>query len=236
MLYCIIQKNWTQCCEEACNTCKLLTTSYTPRTIQNWWQEFRQSDCFPHSRGFEASIKKAKDRIPPFLHDNEDMQQKFIRHCTNNLSDLPIDLAKEYVTDVLIPSAYPLTSDFSADDRAAMLLQRYGLSVTPVRSTIWEWLTRCGFTYKPRTKRFFVDSHESKASRKYRKEQCARYLRRERLMHRWYQFTAEEVNSLVNKELLLPDQGYRYKMEEGEKMVEMFINEIDNEEILTKIY
>jgi len=155
MLYCIIQKNWTQCCEEACNTCKLLTTSYTPRTIQNWWQEFRQSDCFPHSRGFEASIKKAKDRIPPFLHDNEDMQQKFIRHCTNNLSDLPIDLAKEYVTDVLIPSAYPLTSDFSADDRAAMLLQRYGLSVTPVRSTIWEWLTRCGFTYKPRTKEIF---------------------------------------------------------------------------------
>jgi len=55
-------------------------------------------------------------------------------------------------------------------------------------------------------------------------------------MHRWYKFTAEEVNSLVNKELLLPDQGYRYKMEEGEKMVEMFINEIDNEEILTKIY
>jgi hypothetical protein len=82
-------------------------------------------------------------------------------------------------------------------------------------------------------KRFFVDSHESKANRKYRKEQCARYLRRERLMHRWYQFTAEEVNSLVNKELLLPDRGYRYETEEGEKM---HIDEIDNEEILTKIY
>jgi len=62
------------------------------------------------------------DRIPPFLRDNEDMQQKFIRHCTNNLSDLSIDVAKEYVTDVLIPSAYPLTSEFSADVRAAMLL------------------------------------------------------------------------------------------------------------------
>jgi hypothetical protein len=55
-------------------------------------------------------------------------------------------------------------------------------------------------------------------------------------MHRWYQFTAEEVISLVNKELLLPDRGYRYEMEEGEKMVEMHIDEIDNEEILTKIY
>ena len=54
-------------------------------------------------------------------------------------------------------------------------------------------------------------------------------------MHRWWQFTAEEVNSLVKKELLLPDQGYRYETHEGKKMVELHIDEIDNEEILTKI-
>jgi hypothetical protein len=32
------------------------------------------------------------------------------------LFDLSIDIAKEYVTDVLIPEVYPLTSDFSAED------------------------------------------------------------------------------------------------------------------------
>jgi hypothetical protein len=47
-------------------------------------------------------------------------------------SDLSIDLAKECVTDEWIPSVCPLTSDFSADDRAAMMLQFYGLSVTTV--------------------------------------------------------------------------------------------------------
>jgi len=39
--------------------------------IRNWWQEFWQSDFFSHPRGFEARIKKAKDRIPPLLQDNE---------------------------------------------------------------------------------------------------------------------------------------------------------------------
>ena len=68
------------------------------------------------------------------------------------MNDLSIDSAKEYVTDHLIPMGFPLTSDFTTTDRENLLQKLYGLSSTPVRSTIWEWLVRCGFNYTKRKK------------------------------------------------------------------------------------
>ncbi len=62
-----------------------------------------------------------------------------------------------------------------------------------------------------RTKKFFVDNHESLMNQKYRKEQTARYLKCERLMHRWYQMELKEALEFEKKDLLLPGKGYRYK-------------------------
>jgi hypothetical protein len=93
-------------------------------------------------------MKRSKERIPPFLAENEDLHKQFVRHSTNNLNNLTIDLAKEYVTETLIPLGFPLTEDFSADDRKVFLQWTYSLSETPARSTIWEWLTRCGLHTK----------------------------------------------------------------------------------------
>jgi hypothetical protein len=39
----------------------------------NWWQEFRKTDAFPHLRGLNGLFKRAKERRPPFLADNEDL-------------------------------------------------------------------------------------------------------------------------------------------------------------------
>jgi len=107
-----------------------------------------------------------------------------------------------------------------------MLRRLYGLIDTPARSTIWEWLVRYGFTYTKRKKRYFVDTHESAANRKYRKEQTARYLRRERRMHRWYQLPLNEVNTLISEGLLVPGKGYNYETINGEKMVEFHVDDI----------
>jgi len=68
-------------------------------------------------------------------------------------------VAREYIIDHLIPEAIPLTENNS--ERKILLQQAYKLSETPSCSTAWEWMTCCGFSYKPRTKRFFVDTHES---------------------------------------------------------------------------
>jgi hypothetical protein len=48
-------------------------------------------------------------------------------------------------------------------------------------------------------------------NQKYRKEQTARYLKCERLMHRWYQMELKEALEFEKKDLLLPGKGYRYK-------------------------
>jgi hypothetical protein len=63
------------------------------------------------------------------------------------------------------------------------------------------------FSLLSRTKRFFVYTHESPANQKYRKEQTARYLKRERLMHRWYQMSLEEALVLEKKRFTITWKG-----------------------------
>ena len=147
-------KPWSKCCKDACNACHLFATPYKERQVQRWWNAFKVKNCFPHPRGEEAHTKKTKDVLPPFLRDNEDLHQKFVKHCTNNLGDLSIEMAREWIIEKLIPAAYPLTSEFTMDDRKTLLLQNYQLSETPSKSTVWEWLTRSGFRYEGRKKRF----------------------------------------------------------------------------------
>jgi hypothetical protein len=93
----------------------------------------------------------------------------------------------------------------------------------------------CGLKVKKRTKRFFVDTHESPTTQKYRKEQTARYLRRESLMHRWYQISLKEALEFEKKELLLPGKVYRYQNEDGLDMVELHVDEIPDSELVTRI-
>jgi len=112
---------WTDCCNQASETCSALTTSYCGRTIRDWWSIYRSNDGFIHPRGEEGQLKKSKENLPPFLKDNEDLHKKFVRHCTANLNDLSIDNAREYVIDHFIPMGFPLTFDFTACDRGALL-------------------------------------------------------------------------------------------------------------------
>lgn len=147
-------------------------------------------------------------------------------YCTANLSDLSVDLAREYVIEQLIPMAYPLTSGFSAIDRKETLSRVYGLSDNPSKSTIWEWMTRAGFKYGKRKKRYFVDTHESKANRQYRKEQTARYLRREQRMFRWYQLPIEDAERLAFEGFMVAGRGYHYETNEGKKMVELHVDDV----------
>jgi hypothetical protein len=98
------------------------------------------------------------------------------------LSDLTVNRVRQFIVEKLFTAAVTLSNGDAAALKAQML-QHYRISETPSNSTVWDWLTRCGFKYQNRTKRFFVDSHESPTNRRYRKEQTARYLKREHLMH-----------------------------------------------------
>ncbi len=221
------KKTWRECCQEASQTCSIFATPYSGRTIEEWWTVFREKNVFPHPRGFDAALKPQSAMLPPVLRYNEDLRRKFIRFCTQHVTDLNINVAREYVIKTLLPAAFELTSN---EEKRV-----YKISEDPSRSTIWEWMTRCGLKYKKRTKSFFVDTHESLPNRKYRKEQTARYLKRERLMHRWYQMGLKEALEFEKKELLLPGKGYRYENEDGLEMVELHVDELPESALLTRI-
>jgi hypothetical protein len=229
------RKTWRQCCQEASNTCSKLTASFSGRTVEDWWRSFRQNNGFPHPRGMDGNSMTYKQRLPPLLRDHEDLRRKFLKFCATNLSDLSVERVQEFVRDDLLPTFIPLTNEMSVDDRKHLLEGLYGLSDNPSRSTIWRWLKGCGFKYKLRTKRFFVDTHESPANRRYRKDQTARYLKRERRMHRWFQFTVIQAQEYENEGLLIPGRGFRYTSELGESMVELHVDEIPNNKLLTII-
>jgi len=97
---------------------------------------FKVNDGFIHPRGEEGKVKKLRGNLPPFLSDNEDLCKNFVRHCTSIKNELQIDSARDHVIKQLIPMGFPLTSDFMATDWQHLLQKLYGLSETPVRSTI----------------------------------------------------------------------------------------------------
>ncbi len=49
--------------------------------------------------------------LPPVLRYNEDLKRKFVRFCTQNVTDLNINVAREYVIKTLLPTAFELTSN-----------------------------------------------------------------------------------------------------------------------------
>ncbi len=66
-------------------------------------------------------------------------------------------------------------------------------------------------------KKYFVDTHESKANRWYRKEQTAQYLHREQQMFQWYQLPLEEAQNLASWGFLVAGRGYIYETINSEK-------------------
>ncbi len=124
---------------DASKTCSIITNKYCHRTIADWWAIFKVNNAFPHPCGIEVNSDK-KVLLPPILHDNEDLRQKFVRFCTHNLTDLNIDVAREYIIDALLPEAFPLTisDDNHQESRKDALRHIYKMSETPSQSTVWE--------------------------------------------------------------------------------------------------
>jgi len=60
-------------------------------------------------------------------------------------------------------------------------------------------------------------------------------LKRERRMHRWFQFTVIQAQEYENEGLLIPGRGFRYTSELGESMVELHVDEIPDNKLLTII-
>jgi len=54
-------------------------------------------------------------------------------------------------------------------------------------------------------------------------------------MHKWYQLNLEEALAYEKEGLLLPGKGFRYKHEQGSEMVDIQMDEIPDNKLLTEI-
>ncbi len=171
----------------------------------NW----RMVHCLPWEQGFHSSTgtrrhtARVQDMDSFILLWQWRLAPKFVIWCTHNLSDLTVERVRQLITEKLFPAAATLT-DGNAVALTAQMLQHYRIYETPSNSTVWDWLTRCGLKNENRTKRFFVDSHESPTNCRYCNEQMAWYLKWECLMHRWFQFSLEDYPWLTKITLHVP--------------------------------
>ncbi len=90
---------------------------------------------------------------------------------------MSIDVAREYLIGTLLPEDFQLAIGGNHQEIRKDTLQCLYKTSTS-HSTIWKWLKNCGVRYKPRTQRFFVDTHETLPNHKYQIDWTVCYLTR----------------------------------------------------------
>ena len=106
------------------------------------WQIFREIDTFLSPWGQMAATSMYQQRLPPFFHENPDLHtQKNMKYCTSNLQDLTTNLAREYVSDKLMPAAFA-NNENNNQPCTDLLKVLYGIGENPGRTTVYEWVVK----------------------------------------------------------------------------------------------
>ena len=133
-LKCYPGKTWRQCCQEAAEVSSLFANKYTGKTVEDWWIAFRQKDGFLHPRGIEGSSQNYKSRLPRIFRENEDLHSKFVKWAMQNLGDLTVERARQYLVDVIYPLAVPVdqgTLEEQKKERTEILSRLYKIGPSP---------------------------------------------------------------------------------------------------------
>jgi hypothetical protein len=89
---------WQQCCEEAVlllSKCGINQTS-NARTVMEWYRQFKIK------RKFTIFIQKNK--LPPFLEQNQDITATIKQYCKEHLSELSVEFLLDYLHKTIIPT------------------------------------------------------------------------------------------------------------------------------------
>jgi len=98
-------QHWREICEDASTACSDFGTIYKGGTVKRWWQIFWEKDTFHHPWGQMATTSLYWQKLQAFFHKNPNLHKEFVKYCTLNLQDLNVNLAREYVSNKLIPAA-----------------------------------------------------------------------------------------------------------------------------------
>ena len=179
-----------------------------PATVIHWFWQYRTKDCFVNTRAHS----KSKDSLSSFLASNPDAVESLISYCNNNLSTLSVERVHHYIIDDLIPKlVQTIALDRGSEYTKKTFLEEHKLTKFNL-STTYRWMTKLGFSYHPRKKCYYVDSHESPENVKYRKHFIDRYFQYELRAHCWLSISKEERDKLVLEGEIDEHLGYKYEL------------------------
>lgn len=209
---------WERCLDEAIVSQEAFGRNRfkSSETLRRWFAKYRDTECFPHPNPKAAMSKKT---LPPFLEDNIDIKSAFVNHARENLNVLSIEFMHDYVHTTLVPallkSKYeklekelPTQEDLLASCKQELLAE-LGLR-TICSMTVYRWMLALGFRHKTRKKGYYVDGHERKSTRKYRKKFTAMYLKLEFKCYRWIQVPLAQAVKFEEADIVKCGSGYRY--------------------------
>ena len=165
---------------------------------------------------------------PKLFEHYPDAKESFCDFADANMKVLTGELMVEYVVDTLVPalrkehnSANPQQPDVP-DNKEFLLSMGYrNLGV----ATVVKWMNALGYRYDVRRKHYFNDRHEEPTNVTYREAYLERYWEYESRSHRWIKISKTESAQLIEKEIVLPGQGYKYVDEANKDMVEYHVDD-----------
>jgi hypothetical protein len=211
-------------CEDECDVQMKIKN---PKTIMHWLRTYRRKCCFPNPAS--ARVKYWKNKLPPIFSNNPDLYNSFKDYARANLNKLSGELLLEYMYQTALPEVVQEIRRqkklSEGEYTVKMFLQEHNVPELSKR-TIYNWLSKMGFSYSPHKKGYYVDSHEKAENVQYRMQFVKRYEAYELRTHRWVQIPMQRYTELVEKGELSIEQGYKYnKKNTNEAYVELHVDD-----------
>ena len=93
---------WRTCCEKAVKEMKVVGMCHVNnyRSVMSWNIEYRYDSHFQHPNASDNSTKKSQ---PPLFQLFPQAKKKLLTFCSENSSDMSIDMTHKYLTTHIIP-------------------------------------------------------------------------------------------------------------------------------------
>ena len=153
--------------------------------------------------GFPSVPNSHKSQLPLLLSQNPDIVHQIISFCRSNISTLTIDAVHQHVHDTILPNlAETIKKERNLEVFDCEMLKKEYRLKTLSHQTIFNWMQKLGFHYKPRKKSYYVDTHERPENVHYKMAFIRRYFEYEIRAHRWISIPkAESMQMVANGEI-----------------------------------
>jgi hypothetical protein len=217
--------NWGVNCNDAMTAVNLFEEAAKvchPKTIQQWFRDFRDKRKFPNPL--------MSEKLGIALFENyPDAAKQMRRYGNDHLQDLTVSLMQDFVASQLVVDL--------ADKEGVTkeeFLQANGLKSLCL-DTIHRWMRFIGFKRDRYRKGFYVDAHERPDVIASRIEYCIELFQLEIRSAVWVQLTAERVEQLRLSNQIYPNNNGIPVTKNGRQFFEFHVDDVIGSALLDEL-